>query len=122
MKNSVPWITLAAMSISGLAGAHAHLHSSTPADHSTLSVAPKTIALEFQEAVQLTALTIRKGDGETHKIGPLPAGPSKTFNLSLPLVDAGSYAVSWRALSADEHVMSATIHFLVQPAATSAAK
>ncbi len=122
MKNSIPWIALAALSISGLAAAHAHLHSSTPADHSTLSDAPKTITLEFQEPVHLTALAIKKSNGESRKIGPIPVAPSKTFALRLPLIDAGSFVITWRALSADEHVMSATIHFSVQPAATPAAK
>jgi methionine-rich copper-binding protein CopC len=122
MKNSIPWIALAALSISGLAAAHAHLHSSSPANHSTLSVAPKTITLEFQEPVHLTALAIKYGDGETHKLVPLPAAPSTTFAMPLPALDAGSYVVTWRALSDDGHVMSATIQFAVRPAVSSAAK
>ena len=122
MKSFIPWIAVAALSVTGLAQAHAHLHRSTPANHSTLSVAPKTVTLEFQESVQLTALSIKKGDGEAQKIGPLPAAASKTFALPLPAIDAGMYVITWRALSADGHVMSATIQFSVQPAATPAAK
>jgi copper resistance protein C len=114
MKTSIPWIAIAALSISGIARAHAHLHSSTPVNHSTLLVAPKAISLEFEESVRLTSLSIRKGDGETHKIGPLPATESKTFALPLPAIDAGSYVVTWRALSADGHVMFATIQFSVK--------
>jgi methionine-rich copper-binding protein CopC len=117
MNSFIPWIAAAALNVTGLAQAHAHLHSSTPANHSALSIAPKTVTLEFHEPVQLTALSIKKGDGEAQKIGPLPATASKMFALPLPAIDAGTYVITWRAVSGDGHVMSATIQFSVQPAA-----
>jgi methionine-rich copper-binding protein CopC len=116
VKTFTPWIAVAALSATGLAHAHAHLRSSTPANHSTLTAAPKMVTLEFQEPVQLTALSIGKG-GKIEKIAPLPAPASKTFALPLPVIDAGTYVITWRAVSGDGHVMSATIEFSVQPAA-----
>jgi len=122
MRSLIPWIAIAALSATGLAEAHAHLHSSTPANHSRLSVAPKTVTLEFEEPVQLTALSVKKAEGEPQKITSLPAAASKTFSLPLPAIDAGTYVITWRAVSDDGHVMSATIQFSIKPAASSATK
>jgi len=117
MKSLIPWIATAAFLVTGLVEAHAHLQSSSPANHATLSVAPETVRLEFQEPVQLTALSIKNGNGEARKIAPLPATASKTFAVPLPPIDAGTYVITWRAVSDDGHEMSATIQFSVRPAA-----
>jgi methionine-rich copper-binding protein CopC len=115
MKRLIP--LMAALTFTSQSYAHAHLHGSTPANHSTLSSAPTTVTLEFQEAVQLTALAIQKGDSPAQKIGSLPSAGSKTFTLPLPAIEAGHYVITWRALSDDGHVMSNKIEFTVAPSA-----
>ena len=114
MKNFVPLTALLlGLVVSGAASAHAHLHSSVPANHSTVAAAPKQIALEFNEPVQLTALTVQKGDGPATKLGPLADAPSKSFSLTLPALEAGNYIVKWRAVSDDGHVMADKVLFTV---------
>ena len=117
MKSRIAWIAFATLSIAvtGLTQAHAHLQSSVPANHATLSVAPRSLTLEFEESVQLTALSIKKGDGAAKKIAPLPAAASKEFALPLPTIEPGAYVITWRAVGDDGHVTSATIQFSILP-------
>lgn len=117
MKKLVPLMAfLVGVTVSGAAIAHAHLHSSMPANHSTVTGAPKLIALEFNEPVQLTAVTVQKGDGPATKLGPLAEAASKTFSLTLPMLEAGNYIVKWRAVSDDGHVMADKLLFAVEAA------
>jgi len=117
MKHLSPLMALVLMAFASQSHAHAHLHSTKPANHSTLSTAPTTVSLEFEEAVQLTALAIQKGDATAQKIAPLPAEPSKTFTLPLPAIGSGHYVVTWRAVSDDRHVMSGKLDFTVSSSA-----
>jgi len=96
-----------------VASAHAHLHMSVPANHSVVADAPKKISLQFNEPVQLTSVTIQKGDGSATKLGPLPDGAAKEFTLTAPALDAGNYIVKWRAVSDDGHVMADKLLFTV---------
>lgn len=104
---------LAGTALSGVASAHAHLHASVPGNHSTVAEAPKQIALEFNEAVQLTTVSIQKGDGPATKLGPISDAASKAFSLALPALEAGNYIVKWRAVSDDGHVMADKLLFTV---------
>lgn len=119
-NRSLLLVGLASLAVAGVANAHAHLHMSTPANHSTVAVAPKQITLEFNEAVQLTGLTVQKGDSKASDLGPLPATAMKAYTFTLPALDAGNYIVKWRALSDDGHVMADKILFTIGSA--SAAK
>ena len=108
------FVFLAALGFASIAAAHAHLQSSTPANHGVLAVAPTEVTLNFQESVQLTALTVQAENAKPQKLGPLPSETSKTFKLPLPSLGAGAYVIAWRAVSEDRHVMSSTISFTVQ--------
>lgn len=111
-----PLILLAAMANAlavNVASAHAHLHTSMPANHSVVADAPKQINLQFNEPVRLTSVTIQKGDGSATKLGPLPDAAAKEFALAVPVLDAGSYIVKWRAVSDDGHIMADKLLFSV---------
>jgi methionine-rich copper-binding protein CopC len=98
--------------------AHTELTSTVPADRATLAAAPEHIELKFSEPVRLTALTIQLGDAAKQSIGPLPSGNSETFSVALPAgLGEGHYAVTWRVLSEDTHVVSGELMFAVGPAA-----
>ena len=115
MKPMVLTIALVGVLASNFASAHAHLHASTPANHSIVAEAPKQINLQFNEAVQLTAATIQKGDGAASKLGPLPVAAAKDFTLAAPALAPGTYIVKWRAMSDDGHIMSDKLLFTVGP-------
>ena len=96
---------------SATAQAHAHLQQSTPADGSTIATAPTKLVLRFSEAAQLTALSITKEGGPKQQLAPLPDRAQTTIEIVLPVLTPGRYAVSWRAVSGDGHVVPGTIHF-----------
>ena len=117
MKSLVFTIAVAALAVANVASAHAHLHMSTPVNHSIIAEVPKQVSLQFNEPVMLTSLTIQKGDGPVTKLGPLPDVPAKDFALAAPKLDSGSYIVKWRAVSDDGHIMADKLLFTVGPAA-----
>src|SRR5579885_2684187 len=102
---------------SGIAAAeaHAHLRSSVPADGSVLSAPPAQVVLELSEPARLTAAWIRRGGGPRRKIEPLPQRSAARAALRLPALGAGQYELSWRALSADGHIVPGHIRFTVAP-------
>jgi methionine-rich copper-binding protein CopC len=120
MKKSIVVIALVVLSTS-LAQAHAQLSSSVPADHASVQSPPQNLALHFTEAVRLTALSIARDGDEPKQVASLPAVVTKDFSVTAPALEAGHYSVSWRALSADSHVMTGTFAFTVGSAGAPAA-
>jgi methionine-rich copper-binding protein CopC len=114
MKRLLPGVTL--LALVSLAHAHAHLRSSEPADGSTLSAAPSMLVLSLSEAATLTAASIQKAGAPARKLEPLPTRAAVQVRLTLPALAPGVYLVSWRALSADGHIMPGKIHFTIAAA------
>lgn len=99
---------------SGVAQAHTHLKMAMPADNSVVAAPPSELMLHFSEATRLTALLIQKeGDGESTNISALPKESAQALTVPLSPLAPGKYFVKWRAIGADKHVMSGTLHFTV---------
>ena len=72
------------------------------------------VTLRFSEPTRLTALTIQKeGEKAAERIQGLPKEPSKELSAPLAPLGAGKYTLDWRALGADNHVMSGKLRFTV---------
>ena len=99
------------MAASTLASAHAKLTASSPVEKSHVA-APDKLALTFTDSVVLTALTLQHGKAPAKKLD-LPSQADYGFNIPLPKLVPGDYAVAWRVVSDDTHVSSGTIHFTV---------
>ena len=97
---------------SGAVAAHAHLKASTPADGSTLAAAPAQLILNFSEPAQLTALAVTRAGAQAQKLAA-PAATAAQVRITLPVLAAGDYVVTWRALSADGHLAPGQIHFTI---------
>jgi methionine-rich copper-binding protein CopC len=95
------------------AQAHTHLKESVPKEGSTVPVSPPNIVLKFSEAARLTALTVKKADGAEQKLAPLPSSAATEVTVRAPDLAPGKYVLSWRAVSADSHVMSGEVHFTI---------
>jgi methionine-rich copper-binding protein CopC len=91
--------------------AHAHLQQSLPSDGSVVRSAPAELVLRFSEPAQLTALAIEQEGGAKQKLAPPSGQPQARIVVPLPLLTPGRYVVSWRALSADGHVVPGQVHF-----------
>jgi methionine-rich copper-binding protein CopC len=111
MKPAGALAGLVLMAAVSAALAHAHLLEATPADGSVISAAPTKLALRFSEDARLTALSIEKSGAGSQKLAPLPQQPQSKIVVPLPALAPGHYLVSWRALSADGHVVAGQLHF-----------
>ena len=113
MKYLVTPIAAVLCLVANTAQAHSHLEGSTPKEGSTVSASPANIELKFSEAVQITALSIQKGDEQQRPLSPLPAKPAAKISVVAPLLEPGNYTVSYRVVSDDNHIMSGALHFAV---------
>jgi methionine-rich copper-binding protein CopC len=104
------------------AQAHAHLRGSVPADGSVLSAPPPQVVLDFSEPARLTAAWIQRSGGPKQKLEPLPQQSAASVAVTVPALKPGAYELSWRALSADGHIVPGHIHFTVTPAGAAGAR
>jgi copper transport protein len=101
---------LLAVGASG-AQAHAHLQQAIPADGSVITTAPSDLVLRFSESARLIVVWIAKDRGSPQRLVPLPEQPHARVVVALPPLAPGHYIVTWRALSADGHVVPGQISF-----------
>lgn len=116
MKRYWSLLVLASLAFVGVAYGHAHVQKSEPANNSTVSQGPKNFVLEFNEPVQVTVLTLNKGETKLQDLGPLPGTAAKAVSVPMPAVAAGSYFVNWRGVGGDGHAVSGKVMFTVAPA------
>ncbi|MCF2969790.1 copper resistance protein CopC/CopD [Synechococcus sp. Nb3U1] len=93
--------------------AHASLLATFPADGAVLAEPPAQIELRFNEPVQITQLQVLSSTGQAVELGELAGSadaPQAPIGIRIP---AGSYIVSWRAISADSHPVSGSFVFQV---------
>lgn len=99
----------------GMASAHATLVTSSPADDSRLTTAPHEVTLTFDESVSLGADAARviAADGARADTGAARLAPDgRTVVIPLrPNLPTGSYAATWRVVSADTHVVTGSVVF-----------
>jgi copper transport protein len=104
------------------ASAHAILTGSSPADGATLSTAPESLTLTFDEEVLARAatVTLRAGSGEllggtgSARGALVVVGPEEAtaVTVRLPALARGTYAVTWQVQSADDlHTTTGTVVF-----------
>jgi methionine-rich copper-binding protein CopC len=91
--------------------AHAHLEQATPADGSIVTSAPHDLVLQFSEAARLTALWISRDGAAKDKLPALARAAQTRIVVPLPPLVPGHYVISWRALSADGHVVPGQVRF-----------
>jgi copper transport protein len=117
-------LTLGALlAATGIAGAHASLTASAPADGETLDSAPTALSLSFTEAPEPSLSEIRVLDASGNPVpveSPAPtAGDRRSLTVPLPSLDHGAYTVSWRVVSAvDGHATAGALTFGVGVAPT----
>lgn len=116
------WIVLTlmlmALTVAGPppAWAHASLTSTSPANGSVVDAAPGEIVLTFSEDVDVLSDGIRllAADATPVPLGPVRHGQDgRTLVVAVGDLADGTYAVSWRTVSADSHAISGAFSFSV---------
>ncbi|WP_435298850.1 copper resistance CopC family protein [Timonella sp. A28] len=100
----------------GQASAFAHdvLIDSNPKDGDTLTTAPKTLSLEFNNPVQeLGGQFIVKSSDGTEVASDAPASAGRTVTFELPELTNDTYSVAWRVVSSDSHPIEGALTFTV---------
>ncbi len=98
----------------GLAGAHAALEESRPANGEALDSAPTEILLRFTEPpdLELTTIGVVSSTGASVETGPVRAAPDRAVRVPLPDLPDGVYTVTWRTVSqTDGHVTASALSF-----------
>ena len=88
------------------------LKASTPANGAALSSSPANLVLVFARPVRLAEVMVEGSDGSQMPMMVSAAGENERYALPLHELAAGSYTVSWRALSGGEEHRGA-IHFTI---------
>jgi methionine-rich copper-binding protein CopC len=109
--------------LSSGASAHDSLAGSSPASGAALTTAPAAVTLSFEEAPLAAGLAVAvlAPDRTSVTAGtPVVTGTAVVTPLR-PLTASGTYAVAWRAVSADGHPVTGTFSFslALAPAAAS---
>ena len=105
------------------ADAHAELISTEPASGEQLDVAPERVVLRFSESVDVAddAVEVLTAGGDPIDAGDPghPDGERSSVAVDLPDLDDGTYVVSWRVLSSDNHPVGGAFTFGIGAAAAS---
>ena len=103
------------------AAAHPRLVKAVPAADSRTALAPKEIALTFNEelTLALSRITLTDAKQQVLALDTLRAAPEdpKTLVARVPATLApGRYTVKWQAAGADGHPMRGALTFVIDPA------
>lgn len=98
--------------------AHAKLESSVPKASSVVDVAPKSILLQFNEALEPAFSKIKVSDEKNVEIA-LPKASidkehPKAMSVALPVLHSGQYRVQWSAVTHDGHKTRGEFTFRVK--------
>jgi methionine-rich copper-binding protein CopC len=107
--------------LSGMAAhaTHAMLAKSSPEDGS-VSTAPSAFILEFNEAVTLHEVHIKKDSGKQVPLHNLPRTRLNTITIPAPSLTGGHYVLEWSVFTGDSHVVSGRIRFAVSEESSAA--
>jgi copper transport protein len=101
---------------------HVALRSSDPAAYDTLATPPRTIRLDFTQAVELplSRLVLLDADSASIPLEPVRAADTTGSAIAADVpsgLDAGTYRVQWSVTSRDSHTIRGEFHFTVLAAA-----
>lgn len=116
--------TLILLLLPSLAGAHAQLLSTSPAQGASLAVAPAEVEFKFGEPVEVVfgAVRVFSQSGDRVDVGP-PTRPDGDSSIGVKLKSGlgdGAYTATYRVISADSHPVSGGFSFTVGSGETAA--
>ena len=106
-------LVLPGLAVAAPAAAHSELRRSVPASGAVLDRPPERIELHFNERVQLTAVRLRRVDGEEVALPRRAIREAVSETIALPPLPPGDYRAEWRIISADGHPAGGVVAFRV---------
>ena len=107
---------LLAFLVSTAANAHAFLDHAEPRVGSTVSAAPKEVALFFSQNLEPAFSTIEVSDASGARVDQGKAKVSATtMRVGVKPLPPGTYRVRWQVLSVDTHTTEGSFTFQVGP-------
>ncbi|MGN6585830.1 MAG: copper homeostasis periplasmic binding protein CopC [Rhizobiaceae bacterium] len=102
------------------AWAHAHLQTASPSADGRVKISPSEITLHFSEDVEphFSKIALATADGKALKLERPTTAPNdhKTLISKVPeKLSAGTYRVTWHAVSVDTHKTQGSFTFTVAP-------
>ncbi|WP_236960249.1 copper homeostasis periplasmic binding protein CopC [Methylobacterium durans] len=99
------------------AWAHAELVTATPRVGSTIPVPPSEVRLSFSEGVEphFSGVAVTSADGRSVAAGRVQAQGSEMRVALVRGLPAGTYRVTWHAVSVDSHRTQGSFTFEVRP-------
>jgi len=109
----------AVLLVAGIAAALAHgkMNASIPKDGEIVAAGLSEIQLQFSKSLRLTLIHVRHVENQTEIAvrSELPESFVDSARIAVDALQAGSYEVSWTAVSKDGHVMKGSFAFSVKP-------
>lgn len=113
---------LAVLLTGGPASAHAELIGTDPAEGAVLPASPGQVTLTFNERVLLTEAQPRLLDAAGRQLTSTASASERLLRIDVPDdLEAGSYVVAWRVVSADGHPIAGSLTFSVGKASAQVA-
>lgn len=104
-------LVLSLLAVGRAAHAHAALVAAAPADGIVLAAMPPQAVLTFDEPVSPLVFRLVLPNGTSQVLGHLQAADNK-LRIDLPMQrQTGTYALSWRVISADGHPVGGAVVF-----------
>lgn len=109
-------VVTAVLVMTALAQAHTKLEKSEPADGATLTAAPTSLQLFFNEKPDLKVTKVElAGPSGKVELGPAHSMADKDVMAAIKgSVANGKYTVSWQTAGKDGHVLKGSYSFTVQ--------
>ena len=108
--------SLAVLAMVPVAGAHARLITTEPANDAVLEQSPRSVLLRFDEPVETAFGAIRVYDARARRVdsGDVERPSDREARISVDRrLARGTYTATWRAVSADGHPVSGAFVFHV---------
>ncbi len=100
---------------SGIASAHAFLDNAEPRVGSTVTTAPREVALSFTERLEPLFSTVEVTDSAGRRVDEgKPSVAGNVMRVPLSALPPGTYQVKWHVLSVDTHVTEGSFTFQVR--------